>query len=137
MRRSWFGVLGLVAGLALATVSGAAEPTGGPSRQVSGGGVTVTATLLEAGTSGTAVKLVLETHAVNLDGYRLEAVAALRDEGGEAYPLKGLEQATESSHHRQGVLRFAGVRPGAREITLTVTGVAGVPERTFRFPVGG
>ncbi|HSB71770.1 MAG TPA: hypothetical protein VLT62_20770 [Candidatus Methylomirabilis sp.] len=103
------------------------------TQQVAGGGVTVAATLLKDQGEGTAVKLALNTHSVNLDGYKLDALATLSDETGKAYPVTAVEQASGSGHHRQAVLRFGKVDAGAKTIELIVKDVAGVKERTFRW----
>lgn len=103
------------------------------SQQVAGGGVTVVATLLKDQAELTAVKLALETHSVNLDGYRFEAIATLRDDTGRTYPVTAVEQATGGGHHRGAVLRFGKLSPEAKTIELIVKDVAGVKERTFRW----
>ncbi|MBI4536669.1 MAG: hypothetical protein HY712_01780 [candidate division NC10 bacterium] len=121
------GILG--AGVAVA----ASSSPGGVSRQVAGGGVTVTATLLPDGGGRIAIKLDLNTHSVNLDSYKLDAITALRDDQGNAYPLEAVEGASGGGHHREAILRFAKVRNGTKAITLTVADVAGVKERIFRF----
>lgn len=110
-----------------------ADPSAGPSRQVAGGGVTVTATLLKEQGEGTAVRLAFNTHSVNLDGYQLETIVTLRDDGGRTYPLQAVENASGGGHHRQAVLRFGKVNPEAKTVELLVKDVAGVKERTFRW----
>lgn len=103
------------------------------SQQVAGGGVTVVATLLKDRAEATAIKLALETHSVNLDGYRFEAIASLRDDAGKTYPVVAVEQATGGGHHRGAVLRFGKLSPDAKAIELIVKDVAGVKERIFRW----
>jgi hypothetical protein len=105
------------------------------SQQVAGGGVTVIATLLKEQADATAVKLVLDTHSVNLDGYKLDAIAALRDDAGKTYPVVAVEQASGGGHHRQAVLQFGKVSAEAKTIELVVKDVAGVKERIFRWSV--
>ncbi|HEX9899240.1 MAG TPA: hypothetical protein VGC81_08425 [Candidatus Methylomirabilis sp.] len=105
------------------------------SQQVAGGGVTVIATLLKEQADATAVKLVLDTHSVNLDGYKLDAIAALRDDAGKTYPVVAVEQASGGGHHRQAVLQFGKVSAEAKTIELIVKDVAGVKERIFRWSV--
>lgn len=106
------------------------------SQQVAGGGVTVIATLLKEQADATAVKLVLDTHSVNLDGYKLDAIAALRDDAGKTYPVVAVEQASGGGHHRQAVLQFGKVSAEAKTIELVVRDVAGVEERIFRWSTG-
>jgi hypothetical protein len=103
------------------------------SQQVAGGGVTVVATLLKDHADATAIKLVLDTHSVNLDGYKLDAIAVLQDDTGTTYPVVALEQASGGGHHRQAVLRFGKPAPEAKTIELIVKDVAGVKERIFRW----
>ncbi len=103
------------------------------SQQVAGGGVTVAATLLKDQGEDTAIKLALETHSVNLDGYRFEAIASLRDDTGKTYPVVAVQQASGGGHHRGAILRFGKVAPDAKAIELIIKDVAGVKERTFRW----
>ena len=105
------------------------------SQQVAGGGVTVIATLLKEPADATAIKLVLDTHSVNLDGYELDAIAALRDDAGKTYPVVAVEQASGGGHHRQAVLQFGKVSAEAKTVELIVKDVAGVKERIFRWSV--
>ena len=133
----WLTVLGVIA--VAGVLSGAGEVLAAASlqaklsQQVAGGGVTVIATLLKEQTDSTAIKLALDTHSVNLDGYKLDAIATLQDETGKRYPLLAVEQATGGGHHRQAVLRFAQVGPEEKTIELIVKDVAGVKERIFRW----
>ena len=135
MRRDlWLAVLVVVAvagwaeeGLAATTAQAKL------SQQVAGGGVTVAATLLKDQAEATAIKLVLDTHSANLDGYKFDAIATLRDDSGNTYPVEAVEQASGGGHHRQAVLRFGKVDPQAKGIELLVKDVAGVKERIFRW----
>ena len=86
MRRVvWLTVLGVVALGGLMGWSGealaASTVQAKLSQQVAGGGVTVMATLLKDQADATAIKLVFDTHSANLDGYKLDAIATLRDDG--------------------------------------------------------
>ncbi len=103
------------------------------THQVAGGGVTVTATLLKDQPEGTAIKLALDTHSVDLDGYKFDALATLRDETGKTYPVEGVEQAGGGGHHRQAIVRFGKVSAEAKMIELIVRDVAGVKERIFHW----
>jgi len=93
----------------------------------------VTATLLKDQAEGTAVKLALDTHSVNLHGYTFDALATLRDDSGKIYPVVAVEQVSGGGHHRQAILRFAKVAPEAKTMELIVKDVASVKERTFRW----
>ncbi|MBI4391160.1 MAG: hypothetical protein HY575_04695 [candidate division NC10 bacterium] len=78
-------------------------------------------------------RVVLDTHSVNLDGYRFEEIVRLRDaRGGEQAPA-AVEGAEGSGHHRQATVRFTWPEPKPGELELVVKGVAGVPERVFRW----
>ncbi|MBI4573101.1 MAG: hypothetical protein HY713_07410 [candidate division NC10 bacterium] len=140
MRRGvWLTVLSIVTVAGVIGLIGAvpvvwAGASSALSQQVAGGGVTVIATLMKAQGEATAIKLALETHSVNLDGFKWEAIATLRDENGGTYPVEAVEQASGGGHHRQAVLRFGKLSPEAKTIELIVKDVAGVKERTFRWP---
>jgi len=141
MRRVvWLTVLGVVAmgGLMDRSEEALAASTvqANLSQQVAGGGVTVIATLLKEQADATAIKLVLDTHSVNLDGYKLDAIATLRDDAGKTYPIVAVQQASGGGHHRQAVLQFGKVSAEARTIELVVRDVAGVEERIFRWSTG-
>ncbi len=130
-------VLGIIAAAAVTSWSGEvfAASAGGVklSQQGSGGGVTVAATLLRDQGEATAIKLVLDTHSVGLDGYKFDEIAILQDDTGKSYPVVAVEQASGGGHHRQAVLRFGKVSPEAKTIELIVKDVAGVKERIFRW----
>lgn len=111
----------------------AAEAPGAVKQAVGGGGVTVEVTWLKEAAGGPSFRVVLDTHSVNLDGYRFEEIVRLRDgRGGEQAPL-AVEGAEGSGHHRQATIRFAWPEPRPGELELVVKGVAGVPERVFRW----
>jgi hypothetical protein len=93
----------------------------------------VTAILLRDQVGATAIKVGLDTHSVNLDGYRFEEIALLRDDTGKAYPLETVEKPSGGGHHREAVLRFAKLAPEVKMIELIVKDVAGVKERAFHW----
>jgi hypothetical protein len=132
-------VLGIIAAAGVMSWSGevfAASAVGAKlSQQVAGGGVTVAATLLRDQGETTAIKLVLDTHSVGLDGYKFDEIAILQDDTRRSYPVVAVEQASGGGHHRQSVLRFGKVSPEAKTIELVVKDVAGVKERIFRWSV--
>jgi hypothetical protein len=104
-------------------------------QSVRGGGVTVDVTLLKEGGDAPAFKVVLDTHSVNLDAYRFEEIVRLRDtKGGELAPT-AVEGAERSGHHRSATVRFAWPEPKPKSLELIVKGVAGVPERLFRWTI--
>jgi hypothetical protein len=105
----------------------------GPSQSVGGGGVTVAVTFFKEGSDGPVFRVVLDTHSVNLDGYRFEEIVRLRDgKGGELAPT-GVENPQGGGHHRSATVRFAWPEPRPKTLELVVKGVAGVPERAFQW----
>jgi len=110
-----------------------AQTPAGEKQSVRGGGVTVDVTFQKEGPDGPAFKVVLDTHSVNLDGYRFEEIARMRDgKGGELAPT-AVEGAEGSGHHREATVRFARPDPKPKTLELVVKGVAGVPERLFQW----
>ncbi|HWT83698.1 MAG TPA: hypothetical protein VN648_33465 [Candidatus Methylomirabilis sp.] len=105
-----------------------------PEKQsVAGGGVTVAVTFLKGRTDAAAFQVLLDTHSVNLDVYRFEDIVRLRDgKGSEAAPV-AVEGVKGSGHHREATVRFAWPDPKPNNLELVVKGVAGVPERVFRW----
>ncbi len=101
----------------------------GSDPQVNQGGQ-VTVSVTWAGTTeAPTFRVVLDTHAVNLDSYDLTQLATLRTADGEIVPTGW--DAPPGGHHREGVLRFASVAPDSNSMELVIRDVAGVPERTF------
>lgn len=112
----------------------AAEAPAGTKQSVPGGGVTVAVTMLAERGDAPTFQVVLDTHSVNLDGYRFEEIVRLRDgRGGELAPA-AVEGAEGSGHHREATVRFAWPGPKPKTLELVVKGVAGVQERMFRWP---
>lgn len=104
------------------------------TRVSEGGEVTVTATWQEPAEKP-IFTVVMDTHAVDLDGYDLMQLAALRvDTGPELAPVGW--DAPAGGHHREGTLIFPAEQAGkatvdaqSRTVELIIRGVAGVPER--------
>ncbi len=107
-----------------------------PEKQsVAGGGVTVAITFLKERADRPTFQVVLDTHSVNLDSYRFEDIVRLRDgKGSEVAPV-AVEGVKGGGHHREATVRFAWPDPKPNNLELVVKGVAGVPERVFRWPV--
>jgi hypothetical protein len=115
------------------------------TQQDTQGAVTVSATLLTTdkprADGKLAVQVKLDTHSIDLDQYQLERLAVLRDGQGREIPAAGLESASGSGHHREGVLTFPAtdasgkpvLSPEANTLTLILRGIGGVPEREFRW----
>jgi hypothetical protein len=113
----------------------AAQAPPGEKQSIPGGGVTVDVTFLKEHGDGPTFKVVLDTHSANLDGYRFEEIVRVRDgKGGELAPT-AVEGAEGSGHHREATVRFAWPDPKPKIVEMVVKGVAGVPEREFRWSV--
>ncbi len=115
------------------------ELTVGPTQTNEGGQVTVKVTWRGAA-AGPVFDVVLDTHAVDLDGYDLTRLAVLRtSDGREVRPTTW--SAGPGGHHRAGALVFsangADGRPvltsGAGGFEIVIRDVAGVTERSFRW----
>jgi hypothetical protein len=91
--------------------------------------------------AGPVFDVVMDTHAIDLDGYNLAQLAVLRVDGREVQP-SGWD-APKGGHHRQGALAFPATAPDGkpliesdtRAVELVIRDVAGVPERIFRWEV--
>jgi hypothetical protein len=150
--RAVWGVA-LVAALALAAcgpappvatatppIASASAPSQGSTLANEGGMVTVFATWAGPA-AGPVFKIALDTHSVNLDGYDLAKQAVLRVDGREVAATAW--DAPKGGHHRSGNLVFPTsgadgaptIGAGARAVEVVVRDVAGVPERTFRWPL--
>ncbi len=90
--------------------------------------------------AGPVFTVAMNTHSVDLDGYDLRTLAVLRtDRGTEAQPASW--DAPKGGHHREGTLTFPAAAADGNPVlgsdthalTLTIRGIAGVPERTFRW----
>ena len=119
-----------------ATAPAAATASGGATQTNEGGQVTVKATWNGVST-GPVFAIVMDTHAVDLDGFDLKQLAVLRLDGREVQP-SGWD-APKGGHHRSGTLSFPATgsdgRPlitaNTRTVELVIRDVAGVPERVF------
>lgn len=115
----------------------AAAVFSGATQTNEGGQVTIAATWQGSG-APTVFTIVMNTHAVDLDGYDLKQRAVLRIDGGrEVQPTSW--EAPKGGHHRSGMLTFPAtgadgtplVASGTHTIELVIRDVAGVPERVF------
>lgn len=127
--------------LAACGATGQATTSAGPgtTRRSEGGQVTVDVTW-GGKEAGPVFRVVMDTHAVDLDGYDLRQLAVLRvADGREVRP--GGWDAPKGGHHREGALTFPAslpdgsptLGPSAGTVELVIRDVAGVPERTFRW----
>lgn len=129
----WMWACAVAVGLLLVAAIGEAQTDQVQSSR--GGGVTVTVELPKESGDAPAFRVILDTHSVNLDAYSFEEIVRLRDgRGGELAPV-AVEGVEGGGHHRKATLRFAWPDPKPQTLELVVKGVAGVPERLFRWMV--
>jgi hypothetical protein len=82
---------------------------------------------------GTAFRLTLSTHSVNLDQYDIKKLSFARVDGGESQPAVKWTPAG-AGHHLKGFLSFAEELPdGNHQIQLIVKNIDGVKERIFEW----
>jgi|SRR6266508_2592726 len=117
----------------------AAAVSGAVTQTNEGGQVTIKATWQGPG-AGPIFDVVMDTHAVDLDGFDLKQLAFLRINGAREVQPTGWD-APKGGHHRTGTLTFpakatdgsALIASGTRTIELVIRDIAGVPERVFRW----
>ncbi len=98
------------------------------TQEQSASGVTVKVSLEGKGDTIT-VRVALNTHTVNLDGYKFDDIVVLMA-GGREY--KGRVMTQEGSgHHRSAVVEFRD--PGTKNVDIVIKDVSGVKKRTFAF----
>ena len=115
-------------------VGAAAEPT--LSQQDRQGPVTVGVTLVPGGAVGPMrVKVVLDTHSVDLERIELRDAVVMRLGDGREVLASGIEQATGDGHHRQATLVFPA--PAEGPVLVVVKNVGNVSERVFRWDAVG
>jgi hypothetical protein len=79
-------------------------------------------------------KITLDTHSVDLN-YDLATMATLSNDAGEkVQPIKW-DGPAGGGHHKEGVLSFPQLKNRGQALTLTLRGVADVPERRFTWKV--
>lgn len=134
--------------LLLSACSGATTPTatgsnssnltgvsaaGFETQSNSSGSVTVDVkpTALEVGKPMT-FDIALNTHSVDLSN-DITKTTFLRDDSGREYPPIAWDGSGRGGHHRAGTLTFAAFTSKPRFIELVIKGLAGVPERAFRW----
>ncbi len=76
--------------------------------------------------------IAMNTHSVDLSNDMLKAVV-LQDDTGKEYAPTAWDGPAEGGHHREGKIKFGELATGAKSVTLIVKGIAGVPERTFKW----
>lgn len=96
-------------------------------------GVTAKVTYNNPGQATPVFNVVLDTHSAELDQYKFEDIVVLRDQAGKEHK-PAVTSSKGSGHHREATLEFKGAQlSGADYIELVIKGVAGVPERVFKF----
>ena len=122
---------------ATATPSEPGSPTTSLTRTNDEALVTVAITPLnldEASASALTFKVVFDTHSVDLN-YDLARLATLSSSTGEIVEPKTWTGAPGGGHHKEGVLAFPQLKNRGQTLTLTLRGIADVPERTFTWKV--
>ena len=115
-------------------------PAGTGATQRSEGGQVTVAVTWGGEEAGPVFRVVMDTHAVDLDGYDLRQLAVLRVADGREVRPSGWD-APKGGHHREGALTFPAtlpdgsptLGPSTGPVELVIRDVAGVPERTFRW----
>jgi len=81
-----------------------------------------------------AFEVRMDTHSVDLDAYRVDALSVLQVDNGEALEPLGWFKPGGGGHHVSGVLKFKGPLPdGAGILRLTIRDIGSVPERVFEW----
>ncbi len=104
---------------------------------VRGGGVVVILTRLPITGEGMRIRIEMTTHMRDLDVYRFEEIARLRDATGKELPPLAVERVMGGGHHRSAVLRFPTLGREVSAVEVVVRDVAGIPERVFRWDLHG
>jgi hypothetical protein len=81
----------------------------------------------------------MNTHSVDLDVYKLDKLAILRDDTGNTYKPLGWFNPGGGGHHRFGTLKFANrhkdgsdiITKDTKELTLIIKDIDNVKERRF------
>jgi hypothetical protein len=99
--------------------------------------VTVAVTPLDLADQSAATldfKIALNTHSVDL-AYDLATIATLSNDAGEIVRPNKWDGPAGGGHHREGTLSFPQLKNRGQALTLTLRGIAAVPERTFTWKV--
>jgi hypothetical protein len=104
------------------------------AQRSSAGGVTVDVTPqnLAASAKSWDFKVVLDTHAGDLNDDLVKTATFLDDKGGRHVPVKW-EGAGPGGHHREGVLTFKPVSPTPATVELQIKRVGEANPRSFRW----
>ena len=104
-------------------------PQAAGTRTAEANGVTVTATLLDG--DGVRLRVVLDTHTVDLASYDVVANSRLVADGSEL-PAQGSSRVRDNTgHHVEAELHFDAQR--GQRLELVLRDLGGVPERRLVF----
>lgn len=99
-----------------------------------GGNVTVSVTPLTLRPGfPPSFDIAFETHSVDL-AFDVEQIALLSDKNGTIYTAVW-SGSPPGGHHRSGTLRFTPDLPRPGAVTLTLSDIAGIAERSFNWEV--
>ncbi len=79
-------------------------------------------------------KIALNTHSVDLS-YDLTSLATLSSDAGEKVQPTKWDAPPGGGHHKEGTLSFPQLKNRGQSLTLTLRGIADVPERKFVWKV--
>ena len=79
-------------------------------------------------------KIVLNTHSVDLK-YDYTSLATVSDDAGDKVQAVKWDGPVTGGHHVSGILSFPSLKNRGQTLTLTLRGIANVPERTFSWKV--
>ena len=79
-------------------------------------------------------KIVLNTHSVDLK-YDYTSLATVSDDAGDKVQAVKWDGPATGGHHVSGILSFPSLKNRGHALTLTLRGIANVPERTFSWKV--
>lgn len=135
LRGMGWGALIMVLILTGSAWLGTLEAQAGARQSVPGGGVTVTVTPISEPGDDPTFLVSMDTHSVNLNGYEFEEIVRLLDARGDELAPTEVKDAQGGGHHRRATLQFTWPEPKPKSLEVVVKGVAGVPERVFRWTV--
>jgi hypothetical protein len=102
---------------------------------VEGGSVSVAVTPIDLKQGAPAdFEIAMNTHSVDLSADMLKVVV-VRDDAGKEYAPTKWDGPAAGGHHRSGTIEFPALAGNVKSVTLIVKGIAGVPERDYRWDV--
>jgi hypothetical protein len=79
-------------------------------------------------------KVSMNTHSVPLT-YDLTRISILKDDAGKEYRPVQWNGSAPGGHHRSGTLEFPALAKGVKSVTLSIKGIANVPDRAFEWKI--